>query len=608
MNIQPITITAIPSVYDTLSLHYPKKSKEFIQTKIDDYVAELEMQIILSMAQHPAESNKFKIYAVSMKKLMDKASTFGRQPNRVYWHNEILRLCPLFKKANWDTEFGSNTWITLTTNLNVNIMTKTQLSTAINYNTGIQMKEVEANRLIRNGETNKLINELFPDLYTNLENYELVRINLQSIREYYKFITQPGFTMTNAISKHLAIIPTLISIGEYFSYKDPTKHEDYSEYGVLPVLKVKSKFGRIFYSSKMENLNPQSMDKAFRKIVLGDLTTHDYDMRAFAITWMYGVTKEFTQSKGIDIRSELPITHMIASGYRSTVLTEIAYDVFEGRLNSDKDIEAFYNSQEWKYKKTKTSIIVNGEIHCTIEHAMKLLKTAFTSIGFGATAGNKCWVKSRVVKGQTIKSFQGTALRDTFGDKELTTKFVEHPLVQQFFIEMETMTKIIMSVKKADYIHLSNDEDFCSTKGKWNPNKVMAYLYQTAEFNVMEDVRKLVAYYQDKGWWNGIVIANIHDGFILSQDASEMIREINNEIRIAHNNEFLTLVGEEYEGYSTSFFANKAKAEHERFIFEQDKQAKNINYTSPFATTTPIEVVPTMEEMLLDFYKQQEEN
>lgn len=594
-----ISIKAKSHVYEDLQKVFPKKTPQWISSKLNDYIVCLENQVTFSIANNT--SQKLPIYQISTNILRKAVGVVGNPPKRVCIHTEIMKVCPLFKIEK--IIFKELTEITLNTNnLEIDIATKQQIVDAITY-TGINMNQTQANRLLGRERTNELVNGLFPDLYTNTEDYQLVRINLKSIRAYSNWISSPDYQHRSKADEIVAC-KILIEIGEFFPYHDANKHPDYTEYGILPVKKFKSDFGREYYQSSISNLNPQAMRKEFRKAVLGDETTYDYDMQAFAITWMYGVTKEFIESKGITSQSELPMSEIIANGSRSAIIDEIITTIFVDRLVTETDIKEFYYSQDWKYKKGESNeyIIKEGNLYASKDYFKKLMKRAFNAIGFGATAGNKCWVKE--VKGKKV--FHGTALREAFhGDKFVTEAFVSHPLVQQFFSEMKDMTDIIMLVKKADYIHLSSNEDFCSTTGKWNTNKVMAFLYQHAEYTIMEDIRAIIALYQDKGWYDGIVLCNIHDGLVLSHHDAEMIQTINDEIRREYNNPCLTLVATQYKGYNSSFFKDKEEELYHKRKKEEEKKAKN--YISNFVTTTPIEVVPTMEQMLIDFYKHQEE-
>lgn len=603
MNIKLITITAKSHVYEELQKVFPKKGPVWISDKINAYTSNLEFQLIQSISNNP--NNKLPTYKISTRKLSEAVGVVGNPPKRIYIHNEIMRVCPLFKKELKEHGFNELTTITLNTNnLDVMIASKTQLSQSISY-TGIDMNEIEAKRLLGRDQTKELIEGLYPDLHTNPTEYEMIRINLKSIRSYNEWIHSPAYKGKDQNELNTAC-KLLVEIGQFFPYQDPTKHPDYTEYGTLPIKKFKSKFGREYYTSSIPNLNPQSMRKEFRKVVLGDNTTYDYDMQAFAITWMYGICKDFieTQTPGLNPKDEIPISEMIANGFRSNIINEIIDDVFVDRLVEDSDIRTFYYNQRWKYKKGESNeyILINGTLTCTRDYAMVLLKRAFNAIGFGATEGNKCWVTERVIKGERKQVFHGTALRQAFMmDKLITDQFVNHPLVQQFFNEMKMMTKIVMHQRYNDYIELKTDEDFYKNN-KWNPNKVMAYLYQTAEFTIMEDIRAIIKYYQEKDWYNGQVLCNIHDGIVLSHHDEEMIDCINDEIRREYNNPYLTLVATKYKGFDSKHFIEIEKERYQEA--KRIETQKSIGYKSSFVETG-ITVTPTMEEMLLDFYKQE---
>ena len=493
---------------------------------------------------------------------------------------------------------------------------------------------------VKRYQSNKMIDRLYKDYFDNPTGYDLIRINHASLRAYYEYHKGPGQEkfkgkkVREQINQNLAIIPIMIEIGEHFKKRYPDKHTgknpDYTDYGWLPVKCSESKFGRTYYKSPLAMLDPQTMNKKLRSVALGDNTTYDYDMRSFAATWMYGEVSKLVD----DAENKFPISFRIASGDRAEMFDELRTEVFGDRIQNKAALKSIYDSHEDRLyfdgdaliNSIKTPMVDEDgnetgqyrrttDLHVTKEKANKILKRCFQAISFGAKANTNTWCVERVNKktGKKTLSFRSTAFMELFyGDDLLTNKFLTDSIVRHYLYEINLITELLLDHNAAAIEHLKDDKDFIYENGKWKNSNVMAYLYQHAEWDVMESVRALIKYYNEHFNVDVFVIASIHDGVILNKEDAELIDFIHEQIRSYYGNPYYTLVGVPMNGYKNDHFAMKELNEHQARMAEQEAKAQG--YESTFVTIAEKsqreieqEQIDLMEQSMMDFFAYQDE-
>jgi len=610
-----------PEIYSHINSFAPAQSLESITQKVDEFVVELTKQICNAKFNEPTRSNKlglFNINTTKLRPLLGQTKVKINNKKSTKWVYDLVRDSsnPLFIEDNRLNSVGKTGSIKTYRLSDFFVLTKrshTELLDAITYKEPV-MPELsfddlyieeeinedfdpayftKLNAYNRHHKTNELVESLYPDYDTNNEEYELIRMNHASMRTYYHWLLTASGMTSDRLKRHAEIIPILLAVGEYFAAKHPERNtygnSDFTEFGWLPVKKSPSKFGRVYYKSPARMFDPQSMDRDLRKVVLGTQHTYDYDMQAFAITWYFGVVNGIIPTAN----RIFPLTHAIVCGERKGIFNRIAYDVFGDRITSMDDLKAEFETSEHKlYFKDgiliDNSVINNGKPHpimmLTEEAAHKILKGAFQSITFGADFNMITYKSSSRLDKKTGKmkdTYRSTAILDIFkGCRDLVRKFYANVDAIQFKSEMDQMIGVIMDAKYTDYAHLIDDEDFHAKGGEWKPTKVMPFLYQHAEWEIMERVRELLTT-EDP---DVLLVANIHDGMVLSRHTTA-IGYIQDVIRKEFSNPYLTFTGEKYKGYKTKHFVQQAEMTHTKWMeIENRKVAEALanGYKSPF--------------------------
>jgi hypothetical protein len=641
----------------------------YTQKQIDEKVKALEdilsLEIAASISTHPyyARHNRFYISTNVLRRELKQyeRKKAGIKKSRIF--DLIQATCPVIQEDKtldtYSGVMGHKVLAMLTKYVNFTKLSNTELARKLSYEEQAMEEEFEylteelfeyqddemaaifkCKGELRYHKSQQMIERMYYDcVLGDYSDYEFIRINHASLRAYHEYHLGPGTKkkygrkIREQIDKNLAIIPIMLQIGEYFKAKFPDKHTgkhpDYTDYGWLPVKSSKSKFGRTYYKSPISMLDPQSMNKKLRAAALGDNTTYDYDMRSFAATWMYGEVNKLVP----EAEKEFPISYMIASGRRKSLFKYLREEIFGDRIQTIDAMQTIYDSHaDWIYfdgdaliNSIKSPVIDNEgnetgkyfrttDLHVTEDRANRILKGCFQAISFGAKPNTNTWCIERVHKktGKKSLSFRSTAFMELFhGDEALTIKFLENEAVQMYLSEINRTTDLLLEHNAEAIAHLKADEDFIYDNGKWKNSNVMAYLYQHAEWDVMESVRALITYYNETQGEDVFVIASIHDGLVLNKADPLLIDFIHEHIRKYYGNPHFTLVGEAMKGYQNDHFVKTNLSEHQKIMAEQEEKAQS--YVPTYITVgekTQREIeqehVDAIEQSMMDFFAYQD--
>ena len=656
-----------PSFNLALAQVLPTYNSIQIDQKVKALEDILSMEIASSMSSHPdyARLNRFYISTNSIRKELKQYECKKRGIAKQRVFDLIQAHCPVIQEDKtldtYSGVMGHKVLAALTNHVNFTKLSHTELSRQLSYEEPTMEEEFECltdeiyefavddmpmiykcKGEMKQHKSQEMIERLYYDYFSfKKDEYEFIRINNASLRAYHEYHMKGlgskktyGRKIRDQIDKNLAIIPIMLQISEYFKDQFPGKytgkHPDYTDYGWLPVKSSKSKYGRTYYQSPIAMLDPQTMNKKLRAAALGDKTTYDYDMRSFAATWMYGEVSKLVE----DAKEEFPIAHLIASGKRKSMFKHLRTEIFGDRIQTKETMKTIYDSHADRIffdgnvliNSIKTPIIDDDgnetgkytrtcDLHTTEEHANKILKGCFQAISFGAKPNTNTWCVEGINKktGKKTLSFRSTAFKELFHDDlVLTRKFLNDEVVQQYLLEINIITDLLLEHNASAIEHLKDDEDFIYDNGKWKNSNVMAYLYQQAEWDVMESVRALIEFYNEEYKADVFVIASIHDGLILNKSDSEMIDFVHDNIRKYYGNPYYTLVGEPIEGYKNDHFVNTSLTEHQKIMAEQENKAQG--YTSAFVTVAEKtqreieqEQVDMVDQAIMDFFSYQDE-
>jgi hypothetical protein len=260
-------------------------------------------------------------------------------------------------------------------------------------------------------------------------------------------------------------------------------------------------FGRTYY----EKLSVQNVNKDLRRAMLGD--SWEYDIRSSVVSWKLGFAQDYMNSKNWPgtVASNFPYCHQYAID-KTFLINQLAPLVFP--LGQ-------YSPTEMKAK----------------------LKQAMTALNFGAKLQNLVHINN---KGELVKGAMNKILKDEVDVKA----FINCQIVKRFIAEQKALNEfIIEKLLNKDPTVLSYSQ-LVTKSGKPKPQVMLAYFYQHAEWEVMEEVKNIA------NQNNLTIIANIHDAIIFRDRLSQPLRDqMQNAMRIKTNNQFWHLEEKQISGY-----------------------------------------------------------
>ena len=208
----------------------------------------------------------------------------------------------------------------------------------------------------------------------------------------------------------------------------------------IPQRAKESVYGRQY----LTGVNLQTASKEVRIAALGNC--YEYDIECSVFSWKLDLVKH------IDPSFSAPATLEMIDR-KDAVRRNLAERIFP---------EAKYNN-----------------------YRVKNIKEAITAIGFGARRTAGSWPVGFNSDGSV--KFANTSLRDIIKEKERLNAFLQDPWVVEFMNEQTQMTQLIYNrVRGAGGI--PNADFLKNTKGATSKNKLMAYLYQHSERELLVEM------------------------------------------------------------------------------------------------------------------------
>jgi hypothetical protein len=215
-----------------------------------------------------------------------------------------------------------------------------------------------------------------------------------------------------------------------------------------------SEYGRYYFLG----LNLQSAPKLVRRAALGDC--HQYDISSSVFVWKYDVIKAIEQELG------------------ERIVLRYTLDYID-------------------YKKTQRKRLAQLTFGNTYDSSINIIKKAITAIGFGARATGGGYIDER---GQWCQN----SIAGIIHDREHRERFLEDDFVKGF-IEEQTL----INDKLCAYTQQNSQIPDCvrTEKGRVNKNKLVSYLYQQAESELLAAMIDCVDFESNQ------VLLITHDGF-----------------------------------------------------------------------------------------------
>jgi hypothetical protein len=380
-------------------------------------------------------------------------------------------------------------------------------------------------------------------LYPDAENLT----DEEQIRETFDFLPVDSHSLTNYI-EWLSTEATLITADR----KATALHQARLVLGVASCYdgwylqrRKPSEFGRIYY----EGVSVQNVNRELRRAILGDCW--EYDIRSSVISWKMGFAQAFLTSQGVVERDAV----------RRSFLSTLCYI---------EDRDDFMVT-------VRRSVFTDPDEPTTADFQTKLIKQAITAISFGARATSCGWPNG-------TGGITNSALVDILRNPDQRRRFLADISVRGFIREQNCLDDYIFALVKTRCPELLTQESLQTPSGRPSKSRVLAFLYQHAETEVMDIVTQAAAKHGRQH------IARVHDAIFFRKRLSlDLKLEIEDEMQQQTGNPYWRLSAKALEGYrSLNRDQTREEREHRTRIAYEEQRASG--YTSSFALTDDINV------------------
>jgi hypothetical protein len=499
-----------PIVLQTLQTHFPKKNSA--KRALDKYVSLLTEQFTQSvMHGRSAWMNTNDLYSISLHKQRNRGGQIG--PHKIRLQNWL---------EDNDLELFSVSLLGSNMSKRLSVVKLTNLANLTNTVTVLKTKdEIETEDLRQLLDDQTITNEEFfkkqyPE-FTSLKDmnvndmFDVVPIDMKSLRNYLHWV-QHDASLIEA-KKKLQIITQADSILRIAQHTD----------GFYFQRKKSSDFGRMYYSGT----SVQNVNKELRRAMLGHCW--EYDIRSSVFAWKMGHAREC---------------------YETLKTTETFQQVFSQTLLFLEDKKDFMATV--RYYTFKEDSNVPRELQD------KLLKQAVTAISFGARRGTKGWRVSAT-------EWSNPALVEIFKNNQERERFMNCSIIKKFISEQNTLDKFIyQTCREANppFMSLPEVRTQCGVLSK---AKVIAYLYQHFETQVMNVAAEEIEKRGRK------VLARIHDAIIIDKRLGVDNKvEIEEAMHKATSNPYWHLTPKELQPFERPYSLDRAEIEaHQERIKEE---------------------------------------
>lgn len=509
-----LKITVNPIVLQTLQTHFPKKNSA--QRALDKYVSLLEQQFTLSvMHGRSAWMNTNDLYSISLHKQRNRGGQIGPQKIRL---------------QNWlednDLELFNVSLLGSNMTKRLSVVKLTDLVTLTNTVTVFKTpNEIETEKLRQLLDDQSITNEEFfkkqyPDIHTLTEAeindmFDVVPIDMKSLRNYLNWIEHDSILID--AKKKLQIITQADTILRIAQYTD----------GFYFQRRKASDFGRLYYSGT----SVQNVNKELRRAMLGHCW--EYDIRSSVFAWKMGHARECYET--------LKTTETFQQVFSQTLLF----------LDDKKDFMASVRYYTFK-----------EDSNAPRELQDKLLKQAVTAISFGARRGTTGW---RINSEET----KNPAIVEIIKNKDERERFMNSPMIKKFISEQNTLDKFIyQTCREANppFMSLPEVRTQCGVLSK---SKVIAYLYQHFETQVMDVVVEEIEKRGRK------VLARIHDAIIIDKRLGvDNKYEIELAMQSATSNPYWHLTPKELQPFERPYSLDREEIEaHRERMAKEEREA-----------------------------------
>ena len=435
-----IKLTVDPGVEQALHEAFPRPAAS-ARKALTKYVKLLELLLLQAhMRGLSPQQRKLGTYGLSLSQLQEQGGRIGPAKLRVHkWLSdhgmalvEVVELGP--NLTGLVSEVKLSKWVTLTNTLDIEPQVLKKL-----------LSDQEIDDYLDGDSTcnQALFQALYPDFCTpstanELEHvYEQQEVDIRSLKAFVVWLSTEANLFSKGQREHMlrqariVLAVTQVLGGTFIQRKNP------------------SEFGRMYY----EGVNIQSVHRELRRAMLGDCW--EYDIRSSVVAWKMGFAKSLIdqQSNGASIREVFRAT----LGYledKADFMATVRHYVFLKDSNAPKELQ------------------------------LKLLKQAFTAIGFGAKTAQTGWLNE-------AGRWENPALMEILKNQDERERFFADLTVQRFIQEQRLLDEYIFELVKAHRPDIASNPCVQNKGGSINRSKVLAYMYQHGETEVMDVVRSV---------------------------------------------------------------------------------------------------------------------
>ena len=521
-----IKLTVHESVEAALQKAFPKPAAA-AKRALTKYISVVETMLFDALQRGlTPEQRKLGLYAISLEQLSNKGGQIGPKKIRVHkWLTDndwdIVQTVVLGTKFS-----GQNSLVKLTALATIQNSLQVPVQSLSAATTD---EEIDAYLSGDDVSNIALFDHLYPEY--NLEwredklntLFDWVPVDVESVKAYVCWLETES-NLIQGPKKDLALRQSLSILG----IASVTK-------GYYLQRKKPSPFGRTYY----EGVSVQNVNKELRRAMLGNCW--EYDIRSSVVAWKMGYARGYLAASGLDqdLKKSFPST-LLYLEHKADFMATVSHYVFLESSPVPKDLRP------------------------------KLLKRAFTAISFGARQTAKGWLDAS-------GNWTNPALVDILQNSEDRTRFLSDVTVKQFIKEQNALDDYLYDLFKKFRPDLLLERYLQTESGRPSKAKVLAYLYQHGETQVMDIVRQAA---QAKGL---APIANVHDAiFFKRRLGAEFKNAIEWQMREQTGNPYWHLTPKQIERYTPrSLNAERELSEHKKRIEQEELLAKG--YKSVFS-------------------------
>ena len=521
-----IKLSVHESVEAALQKAFPKPAAA-AKRALTKYISVVESMLFDALQRGlTPEQRKLGLYAISLEQLANKGGQIGPKKIRVHkWLTDndwdIVQTVVLGTKFS-----GQNSLVKLTALATIQNSLQVPVQSLSAATTD---EEIDAYLSGDDVSNIALFDHLYPEY--NLEwredklntLFDWVPVDVESVKAYVYWLETES-NLIQGPKKDLALRQSLSILG----IASVTK-------GYYLQRKKPSPFGRTYY----EGVSVQNVNKELRRAMLGNCW--EYDIRSSVVAWKMGYARGYLAASGLDqdLKKSFPST-LLYLEHKADFMSTVSHYVFLESSPVPKDLRP------------------------------KLLKRAFTAISFGARQTAKGWLDAS-------GNWTNPALVDILQNSEDRTRFLSDVTVKQFIKEQNALDDYLYDLFKKFRPDLLLERYLQTESGRPSKAKVLAYLYQHGETQVMDIVRQAAL---AKGL---VPIANVHDAiFFKRRLGAEFKNAIEWQMREQTGNPYWHLTPKQIERYTPrSLNAERELSEHKKRIAQEELLAKG--YKSVFS-------------------------